>query len=116
MRSDGFSGGARASFAGLGLPLLLCLTQASSVLAADAKVGIDKFAFTPPVLTIKAGTAVAFKNHDDIRDLVVDAGGNFHSNALAANDSVSATFDKPGELAYFCGLHPHMTGKIIVAP
>ncbi len=116
MRSAGFSGGARAGFARLELALLLCLAQASAVLAADAKVGIDNFAFTPSVLTIKAGTAVAFKNLDDIRHLVVDAGGKFRSKALATNDSFSATFDKPGEIAYFCGLHPHMTGKIIVAP
>ena len=116
MRSDDFSGGARASFASLGLAVLLCLVQASAVLAADARIGIDNFAFTPSVLTIKAGTTVVFKNHDDIRHLVVDAGGKFHSKALDTNDSFCVTFDKPGEIAYFCGLHPHMTGKIIVAP
>ncbi len=55
-------------------------------------------------------------SHDDIPHLVVDAGGRFRSKALDANDSFSVTFDKPGEIAYFCGLHPHMTGKIIVAP
>ena len=116
MRSDDFSGGARASFASLELGLLLCLVQASAVLAADARIGIDNFAFTPSVLTIKAGTTVVFVNHDDVRHLVVDAGGKFHSKALDTNDSFSVTFDKPGEIAYFCGLHPHMTGKIIVAP
>ena len=116
MRSDGFSGGARASWAGLGLALLLCLLQASAVLAADAKVGIDNFVFAPSLLTIKAGTTVVFKNHDDIPHLVVDAGGKFRSKALDTNDSFSITFDKPGDIAYFCGLHPHMTGKIIVAP
>jgi len=116
MRSDGFSGGARASFAGLGLALLLCLVQASAVLAADARIAIDNFAFMPSMLTIKAGTTVVFKNHDDVRHLVVDAGGKFHSKALETNDSFSITLDKPGEIAYFCGLHPHMTGKIIVAP
>jgi plastocyanin len=116
MRADGFSGGARASFACLGLALLLCLEQASAVLAADARIGIDNFAFTPSVLTIKVGTTVVFKNHDDVRHLVVDAGGKFRSKALDTNDSFSITFDKLGEIAYFCGIHPRMTGKIIVAP
>jgi plastocyanin len=26
------------------------------------------------------------------------------------------TFADAGEVTYFCGLHPHMTGKIIVKP
>jgi plastocyanin len=35
---------------------------------------------------------------------------------MDTNDKFSVTFDKPGEYTYFCGLHPYMKGKIIVAP
>ncbi len=92
----------------------LAPTFASS--ADEAKVGIDNFAFTPEVLTVKPGETVIFENHDDIPHLIVDAAGHFRSKALDTNDKFSITFDKPGEIAYFCGLHPHMKGKIIVAP
>jgi plastocyanin len=105
-----------ASLLALGAALLFSLFQTSVAWADDAKIGIDNFSFTPAVLTVKRGTTVVFENHDDIPHSVVDAGGKFHSKALDTNDSFSVTFDKPGEIAYFCGLHPHMTGKIIVAP
>ena len=106
----------RASLLALGAALLFSLFETSLACADDAKIGIDNFAFTPPVLTIKTGTTGVFENHDDIPHLVVDAGGRFRSKALDTNDSFSITFDKPGEIAYFCGLHPHMKGKIIVTP
>ena len=84
--------------------------------AAEVKVGIDNFAFTPETLTIKPGDTVVFENHDDIPHLVVDSAGKFRSKALDTNDTFSVSFDKPGEIAYFCGLHPHMKGRIVVAP
>jgi plastocyanin len=84
--------------------------------ADETKVGIDNFAFTPDTLTVKPGTTVVFENHDDIPHLVVAVDGKYRSKALDTNDKFSFTFDKPGEYAYFCGLHPHMKGKIVVAP
>jgi plastocyanin len=98
----------------LGVALLFSLVQAPQAFADEAKVGIDNFSFTPPVLTVRPGTTVVFENHDDIPHLVVDVAGKFRSKALDTNDKYSVTFDKPGEVDYFCGLHPHMTGKIIV--
>jgi plastocyanin len=94
--------------------LFVCLTLAAR--ADEAKVGIDNFAFTPETLSVKPGTTVVFENHDDIPHLVVAVDGKYRSKALDTNDKFSFTFDKPGEYAYFCGLHPHMKGKIVVAP
>jgi plastocyanin len=107
---------ARAGAFWFGAALLFSLVQTPWALADEAKVGIDNFAFTPAVLTVKPGTTVVFENHDDIPHLVVDVDGKFRSKALDTNDRYSVTFDKPGEIAYFCGLHPHMKGKIIVTP
>jgi len=84
--------------------------------AAEVKVGIDNFAFTPETVTIKPGDTIVFENHDDIPHLVVDSAGKFRSKALDTNDKYSVSFDKPGSIAYFCGLHPHMKGSIVVAP
>ena len=85
---------------GAALPVFR-LVQTSARLADDAKVGIDNFAFTPAVLTVKPGTTVIFENHDDIPHLVVDADGKFRSKALDTNDKFSVTFDKPGEYRLF---------------
>jgi plastocyanin len=82
----------------------------------DNKVVIDNFAFTPNVITVKPGTIVTFENHDDIPHSVVDVAGKFHSKALDTNDTFQVTFDQPGEYNYYCGLHSHMRGKVIVAP
>lgn len=79
-------------------------------------VTIDNFAFTPNALTVKAGTKVTFVNHDDIPHSVVASDGQFHSKALDTDDSFVFTFTTPGSFGYFCGLHPHMTAKIVVVP
>ena len=47
---------------------------------------------------------------------LVEADGKFHSKALDTGEKFSMAFANAGEITYFCGLHPHMTGKIIVKP
>jgi len=94
----------------------LFLGQVGTAFADEATVSIDNFAFTPDVLTVKPGTTVTFVNHDDIPHLVVAADGAYRSKALDTNDKFSIAFDKPGDYAYYCGLHPHMKGKIVVGP
>ena len=86
------------------------------VRAADMEVNIDNFAFTPKELTVKAGTAIVFRNRDDIPHSVVGSKGEFHSKALDTDDSFSFTFTKAGTYAYSCGLHPKMQGRIVVTP
>jgi plastocyanin len=107
-----------AEIAWLGAAAAITLFFAQMVFAEadDSNIGIDNFAFTPSVLTVKAGATVTFENHDDIPHLVVAVDGKYRSKALDTNDKFSIAFDKPGEYAYFCGLHPTMKGRIVVAP
>jgi plastocyanin len=84
--------------------------------AEEMIVKIENFTFSPPELTVKPGTTVTWENGDDIPHSVVEAGGKFHSKALDTGEKFTMTFADAGELTYFCGLHPHMTGKIIVKP
>jgi plastocyanin len=77
-------------------------------------VTIDNFTFGPPDLTVAVGTTVKWVNHDDIPHSVVDKNKAFRSKALDTDDAYSYTFASAGTFDYFCGLHPHMTGKIIV--
>jgi plastocyanin len=99
-----------------GAALTLLLVQTFNVWADEAKVVIDNFAFTPAVLTVKPGATVTFENDDGTIHTIVGGAGIFRSKALDTNDKFSVTFDKRGEIAYFCGLHPYMKGKIIVVP
>jgi plastocyanin len=97
------------------IALTLSAVPALPVRAADMEVNIDNFAFTPKVLTVKAGTTIVFRNRDDIPHSVVGSKGEFHSKALDTDDSFSFTFAKAGTYGYSC-LHPQMQGKIIVTP
>ena len=105
----------RACGAGLLLFATTCLFGRANA-AAEATVTIDNFTFKPDVLTIKPGTVVTFINHDDIPHSIVDSGGKFKSKVLDTDESFKMTFEVAGNVGYFCGLHPHMTGRIVVAP
>jgi plastocyanin len=83
-------------------------------LAADAQVKIANFTFDPPTLTVKAGTTVTWVNADDIPHVVSENDGKFRSGALDTDDKFSQTFSTAGTVEYFCAIHPHMTGKIVV--
>ncbi len=97
-------------------PLVGALLAFGAVAAQEnpTEVKIDNFTFTPPELTVPVGTTVKFVNHDDIPHSVVDKSKAFRSKALDTDDSFTFTFANAGTYDYFCGLHPHMTGKIIV--
>ncbi|MFO1047579.1 MAG: cupredoxin family copper-binding protein [Geminicoccaceae bacterium] len=77
-------------------------------------VAIANFTFEPATLTVPAGTTVTWVNRDDIPHLVDAGDGSFASPPLDTDDSFSFTLTAPGDVAYFCGLHPHMTGTIRV--
>jgi plastocyanin len=81
--------------------------------AEDSIVTIDNFTFQPAEVTVKAGTTVTWKNHDDIPHTIVSA-GKFRSKTMDTDDSFSFTFTAAGDYKYFCSLHPHMTGTIKV--
>jgi len=87
--------------------------EAASQSAAPG-IGIDNFTFTPQRLTIKAGTTVTWTNKDDIPHAVAAVNKQFKSKALDTGDVYSFTFTTPGTYEYFCSLHPHMTGTIVV--
>jgi plastocyanin len=82
--------------------------------AADAKVQIDQYAFLPQRITVKPGTTVTWTNDDDDSHTVASSSKLFKSKALDTADKFSFTFTTPGTYDYFCSLHPHMTGAVVV--
>jgi plastocyanin len=98
------------------IALMAFLVMHGNANAADAQVKIANFTFDPPVLTMKAGTTVTWVSNDDIPHLVSEKDGKFRSSALDTGDKFSQTFSAAGTVEYFCAIHPHMTGKIVVEP
>jgi plastocyanin len=97
-------------------PVAGAMLAFGAVAAQDATdvITIDNFTFTPKELTVAVGTTVKWVNHDDIPHTVVEKTTTFRSKALDTDDSYSFTFTSAGTFDYFCGLHPHMVGQVIV--
>ena len=78
------------------------------------EVKTDNFAFAPQRIVVKAGTTITWINADDAPHTVVSTAKLFRSSALDTTDKFSFTFATPGTYEYFCSLHPHMTGTVVV--
>jgi plastocyanin len=82
--------------------------------AAPARVSIDNFSFSPAELTVVKGTQVIWINHDDVPHTVVGKAREFSSGTLDTDGEFARVFSVAGTYSYFCGVHPHMTGQIVV--
>ena len=94
--------------------LLAAIAQVAA--GKDVEVTIDNFTFSPDTITVPAGTRIVWTNRDDIPHSVVDAERppRFKSPVLDTDETFGRSFDTPGRYAYFCGLHPHMKGMVVV--
>ena len=82
--------------------------------ATSPSVHIDNFTFTPQEITITRGATVTWVNDDDIPHDIAASDKAFRSKAMDTEEKYSFKFNEPGTYAYFCSLHPHMQGKVIV--
>jgi amicyanin len=87
---------------------------ASAGAMAPNTIAIDNFTFGPQAVTVPVGTTVTWVNRDDIPHTVVAVDKSFKSKVLDTDDKFSFTFTKAGTYDYFCSIHPHMTGKVVV--
>jgi plastocyanin len=117
MRSAVVAAGLGAATAIMLVAVVLPGWAQSTPQASAGAISIDNFTFTPQTLTVTAGTTVTWTNRDDIPHGIASQNNAFaRSNALDTDDSYSFTFTTPGTYKYFCYVHPHMTGTIVVAP
>ncbi len=114
--------------AAMGLLALGCPTPGLPAYAADpdappqiaaaqpATVTIDNFSFAPALTIVAPGTKVTWVNKDEEPHTVTsaDGGKTFKSDALDTDDKFSFTFNQPGTYKYFCSIHPHMVGTVVV--
>ncbi len=96
------------------VPVRAAAAETTDATATAVEVKIDNFTFSPARITVKAGTTVTWTNRDDIPHTVASSTKLFKSKVMDTDDKFSFTFSTPGEFEYFCSLHPHMTGTIVV--
>jgi plastocyanin len=101
------------------LALALALAGLAVAVTAQSKlepieVRIDNFSFGPTDVTVTAGTTVTWTNHDDIPHTVVSTDKVFKSKVLDTDEKFAFRFGTPGTYAYFCSIHPKMTGRVVV--
>lgn len=106
----------RQSWVGGALVALLWGSFVAPVGSAETvQIEIKNFAFQPKEVTVAPGTTVVWINHDETVHNVKNRDRKFASKALDTDDRFSFVFDKAGDYAYFCALHPQMTGIVHVA-
>jgi plastocyanin len=91
----------------------------STPTTTEAAIAIDTFAYAPQVLEVPVGTTVVWANGDRIDHTVTSGApgapdGRFDGSLPDRGTTFASTFDTPGTYAYFCAIHPHMTGEVRV--
>jgi plastocyanin len=81
----------------------------------EERIEIADLAFNPDELTIAAGTTVTWENTDASLPHTSNSDDEvWESGTLNEGDEFSFTFEEAGTFAYFCQVHPTMTGTIVV--
>jgi plastocyanin len=76
---------------------------------------IQDFRFKPAHITIKRGTKVRWINKDfDVHTATANNGKSFNSGLLFPRQRYTHTFKSAGKKGYFCKIHPHMKGSVVV--
>ena len=81
-------------------------------------VAIEEFEFQAERVEVDAGTRVTWTNRDAAPHTAtaadVEQRASFDTQVIREGKSAGVTFDKPGEYAYICDLHPFMKGTVVV--
>jgi plastocyanin len=89
--------------------------ETAAAASGSRDVAIDNFSFSPATLSVPPGTTVRWTNRDDVPHIVMSADRTFKSAVLDTDGQFSRQFDAIGTFKYFCSIHPHMTGTVVVA-
>ena len=83
--------------------------------AEEERVEIVEFAYSPDTLTVASGTTVTWENTETgIAHTATSDEDVWTSGTLNEGDEFSFTFAEAGTFAYFCTIHPDMSGTIVV--
>ena len=87
-------------------------SPSASVAPSGNAVSIESFSFKPAELSVAVGTTVVWTHNESTVHNIKSA--DFSSPSMKKGETFSFTFDKAGTYDYSCGIHPSMTGRIIV--
>ena len=101
--------------------------------SSAAEIEVVNISYSPATLEIDSGTEVVWINQDEgvhhtaTSGLPGDGGvpgvskpkpakadGTFDGDLPDVSSEFAFTFDEPGTYAYFCRVHPSMTGEVVV--
>jgi amicyanin len=94
--------------------LAIALASRAGAQGEASAVTIDNFTFTPATLAVAKGATVSWTNRDDIPHVVVLTALHARSPVLDTGQSYAFAFGAAGTYDYFCALHPHMKGRVVV--
>lgn len=96
--------------------VLVCSGLAVAAFGSEAatEVTIDNFTMSPKTITVAPGTTVRWTNADDIPHTIVSDDHVFKSKVMDTGEQFAYTFATAGTYNYFCSIHPHMTGTVVV--
>ena len=80
----------------------------------SAEVVIGYAAFDPPLVDVLRGDDVHWDNASARRHDVAGGDGSFNSGVLGAGAVFDRVFGAPGDIAYYCTIHPFMRGTVAV--
>jgi plastocyanin len=102
----------------LSIAVAAAATLSSSFAAGPGTQTVDiaKFAFVPKEVTVAPGTRVRWTNHDETPHTVTSQGTPkvLSSPGMDIDDHFDFVFVNEGDFAYFCTVHPMMTGVVHV--
>jgi plastocyanin len=77
-------------------------------------VRIDGMRFNPGNITVKPGTTVTWVHGSQMPHTISGNADGLSSGTLLNGQQYSHTFNTTGSYSYSCGLHPSMTGSVVV--
>ena len=77
------------------------------------RITIHDLAFSPAEVSAKVGDTIEWVNGDFV-DHTATAKDGAWDVAVAAGKSAQFKLERPGTVAYYCKIHPNMTGTIHV--
>jgi plastocyanin len=88
--------------------------QTPFVAQGDVTVDMRGFEYFPRDLTINTGSAVTWKNSDNVPHTATENDKAWDTGVIGKDDESSLTFDAPGAYEYYCTIHPSMKARLTV--
>jgi plastocyanin len=86
----------------------------STPVTESVTVRIDGMRFDPQIITVKPGTTVTWIHGSQMPHTISGNADGMRSGTLYNGQQYSHTFNAVGSYNYSCGLHPSMTGSVVV--